>query len=152
VHFIQQSPGLACAFHPALGEQQSRSAHFQESNMSIESIVDFSEATTAAERVTPAAEKILKGEPNQTVYNHYNSPCGQLNAGVWEGEVGQWKVNYTEHEYCEIVQGVSVLRDEEGKAKTLRAGDRFVIPAGFKGTWEVLEACRKIYVVFEQKA
>ncbi|MBD8596898.1 cupin domain-containing protein [Pseudomonas sp. W2Oct36] len=120
--------------------------------MSIESIVDFSEATTAAERFTPAAEKILKGEPNQTVYNHYNSPCGQLNAGVWEGEVGQWKVNYTEHEYCEIVQGVSVLRDEAGKSKTLRAGDRFVIPAGFKGTWEVLEACRKIYVVFEQKA
>ena len=120
--------------------------------MSIESIVDFSEATTAAERFAPAAEKVLKGEPNQTVYNHYNSPCGQLNAGVWEGEIGQWKVNYTEHEYCEIVQGVSVLRDEEGKSKTLRAGDRFVIPAGFKGTWEVLEACRKIYVVFEQKA
>ncbi|MBD8707291.1 cupin domain-containing protein [Pseudomonas sp. CFBP 13711] len=119
--------------------------------MSIESIVDFSEATTAAERFTPAAEKILKGEPNQTVYNHYNSPCGQLNAGVWEGEVGQWKVNYTEHEYCEIVQGVSVIRDEAGKSKTLRAGDRFVIPAGFTGTWEVLEACRKIYVVFEQK-
>jgi uncharacterized cupin superfamily protein len=109
VHFIQQLSGLACAFHPALGEQQLPSAHFQESDMSIESIVDFSEATTAAERFTPAAEKILKGEPNQTVYNHYNSPCGQLNAGVWEGEVGQWKVNYTEHEYCEIVQGVSVL-------------------------------------------
>ena len=47
------------------------------------------------------------------------------------------------------MQGVSVLRDDQGRAKTLRAGDRFVIPAGFKGTWEVLEACRKIYVVFE---
>ena len=34
----------------------------------------------------------------------------------------------------------------------LRAGDRFVIPAGFRGTWEVLETCRKIYVTFEQKA
>jgi uncharacterized cupin superfamily protein len=121
-------------------------------DMSIQSVVDFSEATTPAERFKPAAEKILKGDPEQTVYNHYNSPCGQMSAGVWEGEVGQWKVNYTEHEYCEIVQGVSVLRDEEGNAKTLRAGDRFVIPAGFKGTWEVLEACRKIYVVFEQKA
>ena len=87
-----------------------------------------------------------------TLYNHYNSPCGQMSAGVWEGEVGHWKVNYTEHEYCEIVQGVSVLRDVDGNAKTLRAGDRFVIPAGFSGTWEVLEACRKIYVVFEQKA
>lgn len=99
----------------------------------------------------PSGGKILKGEPDQAVYNHYSSPCGQFAAGVWEGEVGQWTVNYTEHEYCEIVQGVSVLRDQEGGAKTLRAGDRFVIPAGFKGTWEVLEPCRKIYVMFEQK-
>ena len=120
--------------------------------MSIQDIVDFSQANTAPDRYRPAAEKILKGNPEQTIYNHYNSPCGQMSAGVWEGEVGQWKVNYTEHEYCEIVQGVSVLRDGEGNAKTLRSGDRFVIPAGFSGTWEVLEPCRKIYVVFEQKA
>ncbi|PYC23942.1 cupin domain-containing protein [Pseudomonas mosselii] len=119
--------------------------------MSIASIVDFAQVLTEAERYRPAAEKILKGEPDQAVYNHYSSPCGQFAAGVWEGEVGQWKVGYTEHEYCEIVQGVSVLRDQEGNAKTLRTGDRFVIPAGFKGTWEVLEPCRKIYVLFEQK-
>lgn len=119
--------------------------------MSIENIVDFSHANTTPDHYLPASEKILKGNPEQILYNHYNSPCGQLSAGVWEGAVGQWTVNYTEHEYCEIVQGVSVLRDEDGNAKTLRAGDRFVIPAGFKGTWEVLEACRKIYVVFEQK-
>jgi len=120
--------------------------------MSIQDIVDFSEATPVPERFRPAAEKVFKGDPEQTIYNHYGSPCGQMNAGVWEGAVGQWTVNYTEHEYCEIVQGVSVLRDADGNAKTLRAGDRFVIPAGFKGTWEVLEHCRKIYVVFEQNA
>ena len=120
--------------------------------MNIQNVVDFSQATTEPERYRPDAAKVLKGDPEQTLYNHYNSPCGQLNAGVWEGAVGQWTVNFTEHEYCEIVQGVSVLRDSEGNAKTLRAGDRFVIPAGFKGTWEVLEPCRKIYVAFEQKA
>jgi uncharacterized cupin superfamily protein len=119
--------------------------------MSIANIVDFAQVLTEAERYRPAAEKILKGEPDQAVYNHYSSPCGQFAAGVWEGEAGQWTVSYSEHEYCEIVQGVSVLRDQEGNAKTLRAGDRFVIPAGFKGTWEVLEPCRKIYVLFEQK-
>lgn len=120
--------------------------------MSIQDIVDFNQANTAPERYRPAQEKVLKGDPEQTVFNHYNSPCGQMNAGVWEGAVGQWTVSYTEHEYCEIVQGVSVLRDSEGNAKTLRAGDRFVIPAGFRGTWEVLEPCRKIYVIFEPKA
>ncbi|MDR6606021.1 cupin domain-containing protein [Pseudomonas synxantha] len=120
--------------------------------MNIQNVVDFSQATTAAERYRPDPTKVLKGDPEQAVYNHYNSPCGQLSAGVWEGAVGQWTVNFTEHEYCEIVQGVSVLRDLDGNAKTLRVGDRFVIPAGFRGTWEVLEACRKIYVAFEQKA
>ena len=120
--------------------------------MSIASIVDFAQVLTEAERYRPAAEKILKGEPDQVVFNHYSSPCGQFAAGVWEGDTGQWTVSYTEHEYCEIVQGVSVLRDQEGNAKTLRGGDRFVIPAGFQGTWEVLEACRKIYVMFEAKS
>ncbi|MCY1403997.1 hypothetical protein D9M71_191940 [compost metagenome] len=61
-------------------------------------------------------------------------------------------MNYTEHEYCEILQGVSVIRDQDGNARTVRTGDRFVIPAGFQGTWEVLESCRKVYVIFEQKS
>nr|AAS47554.1 hypothetical protein [symbiont bacterium of Paederus fuscipes] len=119
--------------------------------MSIEQIVDFDQATSAAEHYSPASGKILKGNPQQSVRNHYGSPCGQFNTGIWEGAIGQWTVDYTEHEYCEILQGVSVLRDQEGNAKTLRAGDRFVIPAGFKGTWEVLEPCRKVYVTFEAK-
>jgi uncharacterized cupin superfamily protein len=151
VHFIQHTN---TALSPQLLLQRSTPTASPGAKpiMSIESIVDFSAVSTQAQRYRPAAEKILKGDPQQTLYNHYDSPCGQMSAGVWEGEVGQWKVNYTEHEYCEIVQGVSVLRDEDGNAKTLRAGDRFVIPAGFSGTWEVLEACRKIYVVFERKA
>jgi uncharacterized protein len=61
-------------------------------------------------------------------------------------------VNYTEMEYCEILEGVSVIRDEAGNDKVLRAGDRFVIPSGFKGTWEVVEPCRKIYVAYEKAA
>ncbi len=121
------------------------------SQMNIEQIVDFAQAGTAAEHYCPAAEKVLKGDPEQSVRNHYSSPCGQFSTGIWEGAVGQWTVNYTEHEYCEILQGVSVLRDADGNAKTVRAGDRFVIPAGFSGTWEVLETCRKVYVIFEPK-
>ncbi|UTW09787.1 cupin domain-containing protein [Pseudomonas benzenivorans] len=118
--------------------------------MNIQQIVDFAHANSTPEHYRPAPEKVLKGDPAQTVRNHYTSPCGQFNSGIWEGDVGQWTVRYSEHEYCEILQGVSVLRDRDGHAKTLRAGDRFVIPAGFEGTWEVLEPCRKVYVIFEQ--
>ena len=119
--------------------------------MSIDRIIDFANSSATPEHYRPAPEKVLKGDPAQSVTNHYSSPCNQFHAGVWEGEPGQWTIRYTEHEYCEILQGVSVIRDEQGNAKTVRAGDRFVIPAGLVGTWEVLETCRKVYVMFEQK-
>lgn len=118
--------------------------------MHIDKIVDFAHSSAAAEHYRPAPEKVLKGDPAQSVSNHYGSPCGQFNVGVWEGAVGQWTISYSEHEYCDILQGVSIIRDAEGNGKTVRAGDRFVIPAGFSGTWEVLEDCRKVYVIFEQ--
>ena len=84
--------------------------------MHIDQIVDFASAGTAPEHYRPAAEKLLKGDPEQSVRNHYGSPCGQFNVGIWEGAVGQWTIHYTEHEYCEILQGVSVIRDEDGNA------------------------------------
>ena len=118
--------------------------------MHIDQILDFAQSSAAAEHYRPAPEKVLKGDPAQSVTNHYGSPCGQFNVGIWEGAVGQWTINYTEHEYCDILQGVSIIRDAEGNGKTVRTGDRFVIPAGFSGTWEVLEDCRKVYVIFEQ--
>ena len=118
--------------------------------MTIATIVDFAESDAAPEHYRPAPEKVLKGAPAQSVINHYGSPCGQFNAGIWTGAVGQWHVSYSEHEYCEILQGVALIRDAAGNGKTVRAGDRFVIPAGFNGTWEVLEECRKVYVIFEQ--
>ena len=31
----------------------------------------------------------------------------------------------------------------------VRAGDSFVVPAGFAGTWQVLERARKLYVILE---
>lgn len=118
--------------------------------MNIDQLINFAEADTPAEHYRPAAEKVLKGDPAQSVRNLYSSPCQQFHAGTWEGAAGQWKINYTEHEYCEILQGVSVIRDQDGNAVTYRTGDRFVIPAGFSGTWEVLEDTRKVYVMFEQ--
>ncbi|MFM0395893.1 cupin domain-containing protein [Paraburkholderia phytofirmans] len=115
------------------------------------SIVDFSAPAKESVEYMPKAEAVLAGDPLQMVHTHFSSPCGQLAAGIWEGACGQWAVNFTESEYCEILEGVSVIRDADGVAKTVRAGDRFLIPAGFKGTWEVVEPCRKVFVSAEFK-
>ncbi len=49
--------------------------------MSIQDIVDFSQANTTAERYRPDPAKVFKGDPEQTVFNHYSSPCGSNERG-----------------------------------------------------------------------
>ena len=98
---------------------------------------------------TLPAAKLLSGNPVQRVWNAYADPDGRFFAGHWESEPGKWSIRYTEQEYCEILAGRSVITDAAGAATEVGPGDRFVIPAGFEGTWEVLETTRKIYVIHE---
>ncbi|MDE1179062.1 cupin domain-containing protein [Paraburkholderia sp.] len=114
--------------------------------MRISNLVDLNQPAEEIAAYRPQPDAIVAGDPQQIVHTHFTSPCGQLQSGVWEGAPGTWRVNFTENEYCEILAGVSVLRDEDGAARTVRTGDRFLIPAGFKGTWEVVESCRKVFV------
>ncbi|QYJ74440.1 cupin domain-containing protein [Shewanella sp. FJAT-52076] len=116
----------------------------------ISDITRFSTSGAQIEQYFLPEEKRLEGNPLQSLTNHYSSPCGQFHAGVWQSDGGKWNVNYTEHEFCDILEGSSIICDSEGNSLTVEAGDKFVIPAGFKGTWEVVEHCRKIYVIFEQ--
>ena len=51
--------------------------------MNIAQIVDFATASSPSEHYRPAAEKILAGDPQQQVCNHYSSPCQQFHAGTW---------------------------------------------------------------------
>jgi uncharacterized protein len=94
-------------------------------------------------------EKLLLGNPRQSVWLQYTDPSGQFMAGIWHSERGRWKIRYTEQEYCRMLEGVSVITDQAGVSLTLRPGDECVIPAGFVGTWEVLEPTRKRFVIYE---
>lgn len=95
------------------------------------------------------AEKLITGNPRQAVWNAYSGSDAKFSAGVWQSEIGKWRIRYTEEEYCHVLEGVSVITDAHGQAVTVTAGDRFVIPRGFIGTWEVVEPTRKIYVIYE---
>lgn len=101
------------------------------------------------EAYLPPAEKILSGLPAQNIWNVYSSPDGKFHSGVWDSQAGKWAINYTEEEYCLILEGESILTDEAGQSKTVTVGDQFVVPAGFKGTWEVPTYCKKTYVIYE---
>jgi uncharacterized cupin superfamily protein len=99
-----------------------------------------------------APEKLIEGNPKQQAWVEYTDPTGQLFVGTWASEPGKWNIAYTEEEYCEILEGESVITDTAGAATIVKAGDRFVIPRGFNGTWEVRVSTRKYFVIYEQQA
>jgi uncharacterized cupin superfamily protein len=43
------------------------------------------------------------------------------------------------------------LTNEQGQSWRLKKGDGFIIPEGFKGTWETVRPLRKHYVILLPK-
>ena len=97
-----------------------------------------------------APEKLIEGNPRQCAWVEYQDPAGEFSVGWWSSEAGAWRVRYTEQEYCRIVAGRSVITDEAGTAVTVGPGDEFTLPAGFTGTWRVLEPTLKRFVIHER--
>ncbi|MEJ1961988.1 MAG: cupin domain-containing protein [Gammaproteobacteria bacterium] len=107
-------------------------------------------AAIEAELSRPAADRLLAGTPQQAVSNYFSDSSGQFHAGRWSSTRGTWRVRYSENELCVITAGKIVLTGEDGTVNSFGAGDAFVVPAGFSGTWQVLEDCTKIYAIFEK--
>jgi uncharacterized cupin superfamily protein len=84
------------------------------------------------------------------VSNQYADGSRQFFCGVWSSTSGKWRIRYTEHELCVLFEGRVRIESISGEKHEFRAGDAFVVPAGFEGTWEVVEPCKKWYAVFEQ--
>lgn len=98
---------------------------------------------------SPAPERLIEGRPEQRIWNHFTDASEQFFAGRWSSTPGKWRVRYTENEFCHLTEGRVRITSREGGVWTFAAGDAFVVPAGFEGTWEVLESCSKLYAIFQ---
>ncbi len=114
-------------------------------------IYKFKTNTVAPEEIHPAPHKIVSGNPAQTIWNHYVDSTGQFNCGVWQGEPGTWRVQYAPHEeeFCVLLEGNAILTNEDGVATELAAGDAFVVPGGFIGTWQNVTRVVKHYAIMQ---
>lgn len=112
-------------------------------------LIDFKSATPDVSTSRPAPERLLAGDPQQSVRNYFSDATGQFFAGIWHSSPGTWRVRYSENEFCHLTRGRVCIEDEQGRAWTFETGDSFVVPAGFAGTWQVLEPTSKLYVIFE---
>ncbi len=101
----------------------------------------------------PRPERLVAGNPKRTTWNHYSNVSGEVYAGVWSSEVGSWRIEMgpTEDEFFFVTVGRCRLVDNAGMAVTAAVGESLLIPAGFKGIFEVLEPMQKHYMIVERK-
>jgi uncharacterized cupin superfamily protein/hemerythrin-like domain-containing protein len=102
----------------------------------------------------PKPERLVKGNPLRTTWEHYCNATGEVSSGVWACEPGAWRIVFDEcsDEYFHVLEGRIRISDAEGNAREFGPGDACVIPAGFTGTFEVLEPVKKHYVMVKRKA
>ena len=103
----------------------------------------------AADVSEPPADRLLAGSPQLEVRNFFTDTTQQFFAGRWSATRGKWRVRYTENELCVMTAGRVIIESASGERSSFGTGDAFVVPAGFSGTWEVVEDCSKIYAIFE---
>ncbi len=104
------------------------------------------------EKGKPDPAKLLKGKYLTQTWNHWTGEDDRLYCGIWESTPGKVTCEYSEWEFCHIISG-EVILTEEGKKKghRFKKGDGFIIPPGFKGTWETVKKVKKHYVILMPK-
>jgi hypothetical protein len=115
--------------------------------MKATDIVRIAEPGPEAEEAAPAG--VLAGAPRTRTRNYYADAGERFFAGLWESTPGKWQVEYGEHELVHLLAGRVVLTDRSGRAQRFGPGDIFVIPAGYRGTWETVEPVRKLYAIYQ---
>jgi uncharacterized cupin superfamily protein len=98
-------------------------------------------------RVSPADCPMPPAGKQAAATKAYVDPSGALVAGVWRSKPGRLDVAYKRDEFCQIIEGEVHLTDAAGHTEVYRAGDAFVVPAGFTGVWLMPVAVTKFYVL-----
>jgi uncharacterized cupin superfamily protein len=98
-------------------------------------------------RVSPGDCPMPPAGRQVAVTKAYVDPSGTLVAGVWRSKPDRLDVAYKRDEFCQIIEGEVHLTNAAGHTAVYRAGDAFVVPAGFTGVWSMPVAVTKFYVL-----
>ena len=93
----------------------------------------------------PLAE--ATGEPMQTSGTTLWSD-GDQEVGVWECTPGPSYWTLETHEAIHILSGRMTVTPDGGQPQDIGPGDCAVFPRGWRGTWQIHETIRKLYVLY----
>lgn len=114
-------------------------------------LISFSDPLPAPTFDHPREDRRISGNPLRTTWNAYTSANGQFSSGIWACEPGSWNIAFPpgKDEFFQVIEGRLQITDTDGLTREFGTGGACVIPGGFTGTFTVLEAVRKYYVVVE---
>lgn len=98
----------------------------------------------------PRPDRLVTGNPQRLTHSLYEHP--NMSCGIWQCEVGAWNIVFADNkqEFFQVIEGIVRLHDTENKSFVeISAGQASIIPPSFVGTFEVVEAVKKYYVVVE---
>ena len=111
--------------------------------------IDTADGTEESLELDPTRLAPGSPVPLQHVRNLFTDAGGHFFGGIWRSTVGSWRVSYTENELCVLTAGRVRISDDNGRVEIFGPGDCWVMPAGFRGLWEVLEPAQKFYAIYE---
>ena len=102
----------------------------------------------------PQPERLISGNPRRDTWSAVETDLAgakQLYSGVWRSEVGHWRIAMgpTEQEVFTVLEGRCRVHGDAGDIQEAGPGQAIHIPAGFTGSFEVLETVTKVYVITE---
>lgn len=89
----------------------------------------------------------LSGEPVESVRELHNDGRGRT--GVWECTPGSFEsARDGDTEVMHFVAGDATITSADGETYEVGPGSLLVAPDGWRGTWEIRQTVRKVYVIW----
>jgi uncharacterized cupin superfamily protein len=86
-------------------------------------------------------------------FKAYESKDNKFLVALWESGPGVLQTDsYPNDEYVLVLEGELAITNKSGKKDEFKAGDSFVIPKGWAGTWDMKTKFKKQFVAVYEKA
>jgi len=107
--------------------------------------IDMSPETTAGKYMGAG---LVGPPPDERELVCYTNSKGKVRSGIWECDAYvEEMVSYPYDEFMVILSGEVKITGEDGDVEIFSAGDSWLMPRGFSGTWSQTGKVRKYFVI-----
>lgn len=92
---------------------------------------------------------LIEGKPMGRDHVYFSKETSGIRAGLWRSTAyTEFYDDYPCTEFMYVIEG-SVTLEADDFSETYTAGEAFLVPKGFRGTWKQTEPMLKYYVMID---